>query len=292
VAGTADGREFVLTLSCPDRPGIVYAVTGVLAARGANIIDAQQFGSPTSKTFFLRVHLELAEGVETATGETGLRDDLTDLAPEFAMTWELHRASDLPAMVVLVSKAGHCLADLLHRASTGWLPGRIAAVASNHTDLRPLADAYDVPWHHLPVTDDTRGDQERAILALVEETKAELVVLARYMQVLSPALCEALAGRVLNIHHSFLPSFRGGRPYEQAYNHGVKLIGATAHYVTAELDEGPILEQEVMRVTHAHTPADLAAIGRDLETIALARAVRWHLEHRVLLDGNRTVVFT
>jgi formyltetrahydrofolate deformylase len=284
--GPAGQAEHVLTLSCPDRPGIVHAVTGVLVAKSANILDAQQYGSPTSGRFFLRIHLELA-----GSDEPALRGELDRLAAELTMLWQLHRADARPPVLVLVSKAGHCLADLLHRASTGWLPGRIAAVASNHLDLAGLAAAYSVPFHHLPVDDASRAEQEDRILDLVESTGAELVVLARYMQVLSAPFCEALTGRILNIHHSFLPSFRGGRPYEQAYSHGVKLIGATAHYVTADLDEGPILEQEVARVTHAHTPADLAATGRDLETVALARAVRWHLEHRVLLDGNRTVVF-
>lgn len=283
--------DLVLTLSCPDRPGIVHAVTGVLVDRAANILDAQQFRSPATDTFFLRVHLALAPGVSDDAGEEQLRSDFVALAPRLDLEWELHRTDRAPAVVVLASKASHCVADLLHRASTGWLPGRVAAVISNHPDLEPLARAYGVAWHHLPVTDANRSEQEQAILDVVEESEAELVVLARYMQVLSPSLCSALGGRVLNIHHSFLPSFRGGRPYEQAYERGVKLIGATAHYVTAQLDEGPILEQEVIRVTHADSPEALAAAGRDLETVALARAVRWHLEHRVLLDGHRTVVF-
>ena len=207
------------------------------------------------------------------------------------MSWELHEQTDRPNVVVLVSREGHCLADLLYRWRSGYLPGQLAAVVSNHQDLEALATSYDVPFHHLPVDATTRDEQEARILELVEQTGAELVVLARYMQILTPTLCDALPGRIINIHHSFLPSFRGGRPYEQAYERGVKLIGATAHYVTADLDEGPIIEQEISRVSHQQDPAALAAIGRDLECVALARAVRWHLEHRVLLDGTRTVVF-
>ena len=279
------GDELVLTLSCPDRPGIVHAVSGFLAERDCNILDSQQYGSPRTSTFFLRVHFD------SPVEEPRLRAEFAAPATAFSMTWALHASAHRPNVLVMVSKEGHCLNDLLYRWQAGYLPCRIVAVVSNHTDLRPLAASYDVPYHHLPVTDETRAAQERQVLDLVEELDVELVVLARYMQILSAAMCEALPGRVINIHHSFLPSFRGGRPYEQAYVHGVKLIGATAHYVTADLDEGPIIEQEVARVGHGHTPEALAAVGRDLENVALARAVRWHLEHRVFLDGQRTVVF-
>jgi formyltetrahydrofolate deformylase len=278
-------HELVLTLSCPDRPGIVHAVSGLLASHNANILDSQQYGSPRTSTFFLRVH------VMSPASPDVLRDGLGALAEEFAMTWELDATAHRPNVLVLVSREGHCLNDLLYRWRTGYLPCTIAAVASNHEDLRPLTASYDVPFHHLPVTAETRRNQEAGILALVEALDVELVVLARYMQILSAEVCTRLAGRIINIHHSFLPSFRGGKPYEQAYDHGVKLIGATAHYVTADLDEGPIVEQEVARVGHAHSPAALAAVGRDLECVALARAVRWHLEHRVFVDGQRTVVF-
>jgi formyltetrahydrofolate deformylase len=280
-----DNRELVLTLSCPDRPGIVHAVSGFLAERECNILDSQQYGSPRSATFFLRVHFH------SPISEQPLRDAFTDLATSFAMQWELHASDHRPAVVVMVSREGHCLNDLLYRWRAGYLPCHIAAVVSNHPDLEQLTTSYDVPFHLAPVAPETRDGQEQQVLALVDSLGAELVVLARYMQVLSPAFCAALPGRIINIHHSFLPSFRGGRPYEQAYAHGVKLIGATAHYVTADLDEGPIIEQEVARVGHTHDPAALAAVGRDLECVALARAVRWHLEHRVLLDGQRTVVF-
>jgi formyltetrahydrofolate deformylase len=277
--------ELVLTLSCPDRPGIVHAVSGFLAERDCNILDSQQYGSPHTQTFFLRVHFD------SPVPQEQLPAEFAATAEHFGMHWELHASAHRPPIVVLVSREGHCLNDLLYRWRAGYLPGDIAAVVSNHRDLEPLAGSHQVPFHHLPVGDDTRAAQEQQLLGLIDGYRAELVVLARYMQILSPAVCDALPGKVINIHHSFLPSFRGGRPYEQAYAHGVKLIGATAHYVTADLDEGPIIEQEVARVGHAHDPGALASVGRDLECIVLARAVRWHLEHRVLLDGQRTVVF-
>ncbi|MDQ1705185.1 MAG: formyltetrahydrofolate deformylase [Frankiaceae bacterium] len=278
-------RELVLTLSCPDRPGIVHAVSGFLAERQCNILDSQQYGSPRTSTFFLRVHFD------SPIEQTPLAAELAPVAAPFGMQWDLHDSSHRPGVLVMASREGHCLNDLLYRWRAGYLPGNIAGVVSNHTDLAGLASSYDVPFHHLPVTPETRVDQEQKVLDLVASLDIGLVVLARYMQVLSPQFCGALPGRIINIHHSFLPSFRGGRPYEQAYAHGVKLIGATAHYVTADLDEGPIIEQEVARVGHGHDPAALAAVGRDLECVALARAVRWHLEHRVLPDGQRTVVF-
>ncbi|MGN6473083.1 MAG: formyltetrahydrofolate deformylase [Mycobacteriales bacterium] len=278
--------ELVLTLSCPDRPGIVHAVSGFLAERDCNILDSQQYGSPRTTTFFMRVH------IDSPVDSSSLRSDFGDVASRVRMTWELHEQADRPNVVVLVSREGHCLADLLYRWRSGYLPSRLAAVVSNHADLEPLATSYGVPFHHMPVDAATREAQEARVLELVRQTEAELVVLARYMQILTPQLCDALPGRIINIHHSFLPSFRGGRPYEQAYERGVKLIGATAHYVTADLDEGPIIEQEIARVGHQQDPAALAAVGRDLECLALARAVRWHLEHRVLLDGSRTVVFS
>jgi formyltetrahydrofolate deformylase len=278
--------ELVLTLSCPDRPGIVHAVSGFLAERDCNILDSQQYGSARSTTFFLRIHFASPLAADL------LRAQFLDAASAFSMRWQLDDTRHRPTVLVMVSREGHCLNDLLYRWRSGYLPCEIGAVVSNHTDLEPLATANGVQFHHLPVTADTRAEQEARVLELVSETNAELVVLARYMQILSPPLCDALPGRIINIHHSFLPSFPGGRPYEQAFEHGVKLIGATAHYVTADLDEGPIIEQEIARVGHQHEPSDLATIGRDLECSALARAVRWHLEHRVLLDGGRTVVFS
>ena len=285
MARTVSDSELVLTLSCPDRPGIVHAVSGFLAERECNILDSQQYGSPRTQTFFLRVHFD------SPIDEASLRDAFCAVASSFAMQWELHASAHRPNVLVMVSREGHCLNDLLYRWRAGYLPCVISAVASNHRDLEPLAASYDVPFHHLPVAPDSRDQQEKQVLDLVADRNIELVVLARYMQILSARVCDALPGRIINIPHSFLPSFRGGKPYEQAYEHGVKLIGATAHYVTADLDEGPIIEQEVERVGHAHDPLALAAVGRDLECVALARAVRWHLERRVLLDGQRTVVF-
>ncbi|GIH27434.1 formyltetrahydrofolate deformylase [Acrocarpospora phusangensis] len=277
--------EYVLTLSCPDRPGVVAAVSGLLAGRGCNITESQQFGDPAEDRFFMRVQF---------TGEAPM-DDLNAafaaLATEFRMELQLFDRAVKPRVLVLVSKFDHCLNDLLYRVRSRLLDIEIVAVASNHPDLRPLTQSYGIDYHHLPVTPETKARQEAEILTLVDHYRADLVVLARYMQVLSEDLCAKLSGRVINIHHSFLPSFKGAKPYHQAHARGVKLIGATAHYVTADLDEGPIIEQEVARVNHTHSAADLVAIGKDLECQALARAVRWHAEHRILLDGHKTVIF-
>ncbi|GHH66494.1 formyltetrahydrofolate deformylase [Streptosporangium violaceochromogenes] len=280
-----DGARFVLTLSCPDRPGVVAAVSGLLAHRGCNIVESQQFGDPAAGRFFMRVEFSspLPDGV--------LREAFAALAPDLGMDFRLRDTAVRPRVLVMVSRFGHCLNDLLYRTRSGLLDIEIVAVVSNHPDLRPLTQSYGVDYHHLPVTAETKPRQEAEVLALVDHYRADLVVLARYMQVLSEDLCVKLAGNVINIHHSFLPSFKGAKPYHQAHSRGVKLIGATAHYVTADLDEGPIIEQEVARVDHTHSPEDLAAIGRDVECQALARAVRWHTEQRVLLDGHKTVVF-
>ena len=277
--------EYVLTLSCPDRPGVVAAVSGLLAARGCNITESQQFGDASAGRFFMRVQFT------GATPEDDLRAAFTALAPDLAMDFHLHDRAVRPRVLVMVSKLGHCLNDLLYRMRSGLLDIEIVAVVSNHPDLRPLTQSYGIDYHHLPVTRETKARQEAEVLTLVEHYRADLVVLARYMQVLSEDLCVKLAGKVINIHHSFLPSFKGAKPYHQAHSRGVKLIGATAHYVTADLDEGPIIEQEVARVDHTHSPEDLAAMGRDVERLALARAVRWHAERRVLLDGHKTIVF-
>ncbi len=309
-------REYVLTLSCPDRPGIVHAVTGALLRQGANVTESQQFGDPDSRLFFLRVQFTLpgtGTGTGTGTGELGLaagtggpevthggeetgserrlRAAVRGVAEEFAMTWQLNRLARPIRTLIMVSRAGHCLNDLLFRHRAGRLPIEPVAVVGNHPELAGLAEFYGVDFRHVPVTPTSKPAAEAELLALVDERDVELVVLARYMQILGPAVCEALAGRVINIHHSFLPSFAGARPYHQAHARGVKLIGATAHYVTADLDEGPIIEQDVERVSHADTVDALVGLGQDLECRALARAVRWHAEHRVLVDGNRTVVF-
>jgi formyltetrahydrofolate deformylase len=282
--------EFVLTLSCPDRPGIVAAVSGLLAERGGNIVESQQFGDQDTGRFFMRVQFTLPPGGSDAPGDE-VREPLAALAAELDLEWDLWDTAVPPRALILVSKASHCLNDLLHRQRSGQLGADIAAVASNHPDLRPLTQMYGIDYHHLPVTPQTRAWQEGEILTLVEHYRVDFVVLARYMQVLSDDWCAKLSGRVINIHHSFLPGFKGARPYHQAHARGVKLIGATAHYVTADLDEGPIIEQEVARVDHTQGPADLMAVGRDAECLALARAVRWHAAHRVLLNGAKTIVF-
>jgi formyltetrahydrofolate deformylase len=277
--------SFVLTLSCPDRPGLVFAVTRWIAEAGGNILDSQQFTDTTDGQFFLRVHFALAESRELASVSAGF----DAVAAEHAMTYRLVLAEQPLRTLVLVSREGHCLNDLLYRQSAGALHVEIPAIVSNHPDLGRLAAAYDVPFHHVPAGD--KPAAEARLLELVDELDIELVVLARYMQILSDDLCRALEGRAINIHHSFLPSFKGARPYQQAHDRGVKLIGATAHYVTAELDEGPIIDQGVLRVDHRMTPADLARVGRDVEAQTLSRAVQLHAESRVLMNGPRTIVF-
>ncbi|NUS16287.1 MAG: formyltetrahydrofolate deformylase [Streptomyces sp.] len=279
--------QYVLTLSCPDKQGIVHAVSSYLFMTGCNIVDSQQFGDRGTGLFFMRVHFS----AEPLVGLDKLRASFAAIAEAYHMDWRIHPSSERMRVVLMVSKFGHCLNDLLFRTSIGALPVEIAAVVSNHSDFRELAASYGVPFHHIPVTRETKSDSEAQLLELVRREGVDLVVLARYMQVLSDNLCRELSGRIINIHHSFLPSFKGAKPYHQAHDRGVKLIGATAHYVTADLDEGPIIEQEVERVGHEVTPEQLVALGRDVECQALARAVKWHSEHRVLLNGRRTVVF-
>jgi formyltetrahydrofolate deformylase len=279
--------QYVLTLSCPDRQGIVHAVSSYLLMTGCNIVDSQQFGDQDTGLFFMRVHFS----GEPAVTADKLRASFAAVAGAYQMEWAIHPSDERMRIVLMVSRFGHCLNDLLFRAGIGALPVEIAAVVSNHTDFRELVGSYGIPFHHIPVTRETKADAEAQLLAVVQQENVELVVLARYMQVLSDDLCGKLSGQIINIHHSFLPSFKGAKPYHQAYARGVKLIGATAHYVTADLDEGPIIEQEVERVGHEVTPEQLVAVGRDVECQALARAVKWHSEHRVLLNGRRTVVF-
>jgi formyltetrahydrofolate deformylase len=286
-------HSFILKLSCPDRRGIVHAVTGFLAERGSNILDSAQFGDSHTGEFFMRVHFDQAgSGAEALDA---LRREFEPLAEQFAMRWELHDATLKPRVVIMVSKIGHCLNDLLFRYRTGQLPIEIAAIVSNHKDFYQLAASYNVPFHHFPLAagapETAKAAQEARVLEVIDEHQTDLVVLARYMQILSPQLCERLAGHAINIHHSFLPSFKGAKPYYQAFDRGVKLIGATAHYVTTHLDEGPIIEQEVERVDHSMTPEELTAVGRDVECVTLARAVKWHAEHRIVLNGSKTVVF-
>jgi formyltetrahydrofolate deformylase len=285
IADRPEKHHFVLTLSCPDSPGIVHAVSGLLAAHGGNITESQQFGDALSGLFFMRVQ------VETPAPFTELHAALETLGREFGMSWQLDEVGRPLRTLILASREGHCLADLIFRQRNNRLPISVVGVVSNHTDLQSIAEFSGLPYHHVPVTAARKPEAEAQLLRLIEENDVELVVLARYMQVLSSDLCNRLAGRIINIHHSFLPSFKGARPYTQAFERGVKLIGATAHYVTSDLDEGPIIEQDVERVTHSDDARELVAVGQDVERRVLARAVRWHAEHRVLLNGERTVIF-
>lgn len=284
MSSSADGQR-VLRISCPDRPGIVHAITGVLASGNANITESQQFGSLDSGQFFLR--LQFTGGPP----DDRLEATLDGVRHEFDMDLTLDRVGRPVRTIIMASKAGHCLNDLLYRRQSGQLPIEVAAVVGNHPDLEPLAAFYGVEFVHVPVTPDTKAAAEQRVTALAERLDVELIVLARYMQILSPELCRRLHGRVINIHHSFLPSFKGAKPYHQAHARGVKLIGATAHYVTPDLDEGPIIEQDVARVTHQYRVGELVSLGREIEARTLSHAVRWHAEGRVLLDGDRTVVF-
>ncbi len=278
--------HFVLTLACPDRLGLVHSVSGFLAQRHCNIEEAAQYNDKGTGLFFMRVQFAAAEG-----SAARLRSGLAAFAAPFQMTWQLHGSEAPMKAVLMVSRDGHCLNDLLFRWKSGFLPLDIRAIISNHRDFYQLAASYNVPFHHVPVTAATKAQAEAKAYEVIEAEGAELVVLARYMQILSDDLCRKLAGRAINIHHSFLPSFKGAKPYYQAHERGVKLIGATAHYVTADLDEGPIIEQDVARVEHGATVEDLTAQGRDTESQVLARAVKWHSEHRVLLNGHKTVIF-
>ena len=282
-----EGLQFVLTLSCPDKPGIVYAVSSFLVQHSANIIDSQQYGEPDGGLFFMRVHFSVPLPGKPAAE---LERDFTWVAEAFHMTWRLHDKSARIKTLLMVSQLGHCLNDLLFRWTSGLLPVDITGVVSNHEVFRDLTETYQVPFHYIPVGAETKPAAEAALLSLIDETNTELVVLARYMQILSPEVCKRVEGRMINIHHSFLPSFKGAKPYHQAHAKGVKLVGATAHYVTPDLDEGPIIEQGLVRVDHSYGPDRLVEAGRDVETQVLARAVAWHADHRVLLNGNRTVV--
>ena len=278
-------HAYILTLSCPDRTGIVHAVSGFLLAQGANIEEAAQYNDQATGLFFMRVRFACAQAGDA------LRAEIAPLAQSFSMRWSLHDAAQPMRTVIMVSREGHCLNDLLFRCHSGLLALDVRAIISNHRDFYQLAASYNIPFHHIPVSADSKAQAEARQLEIIEAEGAELVVLARYMQILSNDMCQRLQGRAINIHHSFLPSFKGARPYYQANDRGVKLIGATAHYVTADLDEGPIIEQDVTRVDHSKTAQDLTAMGRDTESQVLARAVKWHSEHRVLLDGHKTVIF-
>jgi formyltetrahydrofolate deformylase len=284
---TAAAGDFVLVLSCPDRPGIVHAVSGFLVRHGGNILESQQFGDRLSGRFFMRIDFTVSVAVDAP----GLREDFAEVAGAVAMEFELWDATAPYRTLVMVSRHLHCLNDLLFRASTGALQIEIPAVVSNHPDAEALVRSHGIDFHHVPVTAATKADAEARLMELVDGLDVHLVVLARYMQVLSDDLCRRLTGRAINIHHSFLPSFKGAKPYHQAFDRGVKLVGATAHYVTGDLDEGPIIEQDVVRVDHTYDQDQLVAAGRDVEAQVLSRAVRWHSQSRVLLNGERTVVF-
>ncbi|MFZ3128517.1 MAG: formyltetrahydrofolate deformylase [Rhodoferax sp.] len=277
---------YILTLSCPDRLGLVHAVSGFLLERSGNIEEAAQYNDPDTGLFFMRVQFSCAQLTHAE-----LCTQLGLFAAPFQMRWSLHATAQPMRTVLLVSKEGHCLNDLLFRWKSGLLPVDIRAIISNHREFYQLAASYNVPFHHIPVGKDNKEQAEARQFEIIESEGAELVVLARYMQILSDDFCRKLAGRAINIHHSFLPSFKGAKPYYQAHDRGVKLIGATAHYVTADLDEGPIIEQDVARVDHSKTVEDLTTQGRDTESQVLARAVKWHSEHRVLLNGHKTVIF-
>ena len=283
---------FILTLSCPDRRGIVHKVSEFLSTHGCNIVDSSQFGDKSTGQFFMRVHFVLEDG---AKSQEQIASDFQAVAEPLQMRWQLHDMSKKPKVLILVSKIGHCLNDLLFRHRSGLLPVEIVAVVSNHQDFYQLAASYNIPFHHFPLATGApateKRKQENQILELVDRYNVDLVVLARYMQILSAEMCDALQGKTINIHHSFLPSFKGARPYYQAHDRGVKIIGATAHLVTSDLDEGPIIEQDVQRVTHSMSPEELTAIGRDVECVVLARAVKYFIERRILLNGTKTVIF-
>ena len=279
-------HAYILTLSCLDRMGIVHAVSGFLLERQGNIEEAAQYNDPATGLFFMRVQFACDQ-----LDASQLKSEITAFAMPFNMAWKLHSTADTMRTVIMVSRDGHCLNDILFRFKSGLLPIDVRAIISNHRDFYQLAASYNVPFHHIAVTADTKAQAEAKQLEIIESEGAELVVLARYMQVLSNDLCKKLSGRAINIHHSMLPSFKGAKPYHQAHVRGVKVIGATAHYVTADLDEGPIIEQDVTRVDHKDTVENLTARGKDTESRVLARAVKWHSEHRVLLNGHKTVIF-
>ena len=285
---TPNVTNFVLTLTCPDQREIVHKVTGVLAKLEANVIESAQFGDPSTALFCMRISF----AIDSAPSQIAtLRTDVAQLAEQLEMTYSLNDMSELPRVLILTSKYAHCLTDLLYRQERGDLPIDVRAVMSNHNDTQAMVARHDIPFHHVPITAATRAAQEAKITELIAEEKIDFVVLARYMQILSPEFCAQFPGRIINIHHSFLPGFKGARPYHQAHKRGVKIIGATAHYVTADLDEGPIIEQDVVRVSHSSDAKRLVVIGREIEQRVLARAVHFQAEHRVILNGNKTIVF-
>lgn len=283
-----DVNEIVLTFSCRDSQGIVAAVASLFADRGFNIKESSQFEDVAQRRFFMRTVFQCPPGHSLVD----IKALFEPVGSRYDMNWQIFDVDARPRVLVAVSQWGHCLSSLLNSWKTGSLPVEIVGVVSNHEVMRDLTEWYRVPFHYLPVSAETKAEQEAQISALMIQERVDLLVLARYMQILSDDLCREVNGRAINIHHSFLPGFKGARPYHQAYQRGVKLIGATAHYVTADLDEGPIIEQAVERISHVHTPDEMAEIGRDIEAVVLNRAVRWHAEHRVVLNGTKTVVFS
>jgi formyltetrahydrofolate deformylase len=286
---TSRGESYILVVKCPDTKGVVAAVSGYLAQCDTSIIESNHFNDAVADEFYMRTVFR-TDGAAPPSFEQ-LSQGFEPIAQRFAMQWSLHPVAIRPRVLIAVSKFGHCLYDLLHRWRSGLLPVEIVGVVSNHDAMRSFVEWNGLPFHLMPVTKDTRASQEAQILALVQDLSVDLVVLARYMQILSPDLCRQLSGRCINIHHSFLPSFKGAKPYHQAFERGVKIIGATAHYVTTDLDEGPIIEQGVQRVDHGHAPDDLVKMGQEIECSVLARAVVWHAERRILINGGKTVVF-
>lgn len=284
----ASGNSFILTIVCPDTVGIVAAVSGYLSDHGCFIEASNHYGDPDTRRFFMRTRFT---PTGTAFSRTQFAEEFAPIADKFSLDWHLFDQNVLPRVLIVGSTHEHCVNDLLYRYRTGALQITIPAIVSNHLDLAPLAEWHRIPYFHVPISPDTKSGAERRLLEIIDDTQANLVVLARYMQVLSDELCDRMAGRIINIHHSFLPGFRGAKPYHKAHEHGVKLIGATAHYVSPKLDEGPIIEQMVERVDHGQSIDELIAVGRDVESITLARAVRLHIDHRVFLNGNKTVVF-
>jgi len=280
-------KKYCLTVTCPSQIGIVSAIAGYLAEKRCNITDSSQFDDTQTGQFFMRVSFQSDDCIEEST----LEDDFKAVAKPFDMTAQFHDASQKMKVVIMVSRFGHCLNDLLYRWRIGALPIEIVAVISNHHDYQKVVVNHDIPFHHINVTKDNKPQAEQQIMSVVKDTNAELVVLARYMQILSDEMCQKMSGRIINIHHSFLPSFKGANPYKQAFSRGVKLIGATSHYVTADLDEGPIIEQDIVRVTHNNNASDFVSLGRDVEAQVLARAIHAHAHHRVFLNGDKTVVF-
>ncbi len=285
---SAPNTAFVLTLTCPDTPGIVRAVSGFIADAGGNIVESAQFGDIDTGLFCMRISFVVDDG---SADRESLAQSFGAVSERYDMSWTLHDAAKPARVLIMVSRFDHCLADILYRQRIGELNIEIPAVVSNHRDTYQLVAAHNVPFHHLPVTPESKSEQEARLVELIESEAIDFVVLARYMQILSVELCEQLRGRVINIHHSFLPGFKGARPYHQAHSRGVKLMGATAHYATSDLDEGPIIEQDVVRVTHAQTPDQLVSLGREVEMRVLSRAVRLQAEHRIILNHDKTVVF-